>query len=77
MDITITPIKAAFEERDRKHDEARTAYSEAQHEANRELADKIREALTAEGANVSQVAIQAGVTRQTLHSILRRYPAAA
>lgn len=77
-DITtpeLPAIKGAFQLRDEKLEAAQAAFSTAVDEANQELADAIRRAQT--NKPMTQIANDAGVTRQTLHDIVRRYPAKA
>lgn len=73
MPTTATPVKSAFARRDQVLQEAQETYSATVKEANRELADIIRK--EAEGSSMTQVANDAGVTRQTLHTLTRRFPA--
>lgn len=76
-DITISlenhPVKAAFTQRDLKLVAARTAYSAAVAEANQELANVLRR--ETRDTPVMKVAEIAEVSRQTIHDIMRRFPA--
>lgn len=72
---TPTPLQAAHDERNRKLAEAQEDYAKTVQQANVEYADAIRSA--ASETSMSQVARDLNITRQTLHDIVKKHPAAA